>query len=394
MAGENPERFTAGYGGRMLAAISLGYVIMNVGRYVLPPLLPEIRADFSLTTAEAGVILTVLAVTFGFFQYPGGRLSDSWTRATVIVPSMATTVLGLVLIGVSTNLLLLVIACSVFGMGMGLYSTPSRTFLSELFEDRRGRAIGVFTAGHDLGGGIASGAAVVILAIGTWRAAFFPLAVVLAGLAIGVGVWTREPYAITRPNFGLVETGRRLFGTPEQRWAVVAFSLFYFMVTGVLFFLPTFLRDVKNFSPQVATIAFALLFVIGIVIKPGVGAISDRVSRHLVATASLLLSAAGLGLLLTVGSVVGVFAVIVLFSIGYKGLFPVIDAILLEAAPDAHMGSDFGAAKTLFQGMGGFSPAAVGYVADAYDFTVAFGMLATCLVAAALILTWQHRQTA
>jgi hypothetical protein len=79
------------------------------------------------------------------------------------------------------------------------------------------------------------------------------------------------------------------------------------------------------------------------------------------------------------------------FAVGYKTQFPVIDAILLDAAPEANAGGDLGAARALFLGVGSLGPAFVGYTAELYGFTLAFAALVGTLVAAAGILLWVGR---
>ncbi|QLD91218.1 MFS transporter [Natronomonas salina] len=376
----------------MLAVTALAWAALQLARFAVPPLLPEIRTDLSLTLAQAGVALTVLQGVYAVFQYPSGRLSDSWSRATLLVPSLVVLAGACVVVGTARSYWWFVAGVGVFGLGKGLYAIPSRALLSDLFVEHRGRALGVFSAGTDLGGMLASGAAVAAIALATWRAVFLPVAVVLAALAALFVLWNREPYVVEAADLAVLSTARRLLATPRQRWSIVSFVLFYFMVNGVLNFLPEFLRETKAFSPTLASAAYAMLFGFGIAIKPVSGAVSDRFPRHSVAVAGMILAAAALGVLVVAESLVGIGVAIVLFAVGYKAQFPVIDAILLDAAPDANAGGDLGAARALFQGVGSLGPAFVGFTAGALDFTVAFAALAGVLVVAAGILLWIGRQ--
>lgn len=389
---QRDERLVGGYTGRMLAVTALGWAALQLARFAVPPLLPEIRADLSLSLAQAGVALTVLQGVYALFQYPSGRLSDSWSRATLLVPSLVVLAGACLVVGTARSYRWFVAGVGVFGLGKGLYAIPSRALLSDLFVERRGRALGVFSAGTDLGGMLASGAAVAAIALATWRAVFLPVAVVLAALTVLFVLWNREPYVVEDADLAVLSTARRLLSTPRQRWSIAAFVLFYFMVNGVLNFLPEYLREAKAFSPTLASAAFAMLFAFGVAVKPASGAVSDRFPRLSVAVAGMALAALALGVLVLAESPVGVGAAIVLFAVGYKTQFPVIDAILLDAAPDANAGGDLGAARALFQGVGSLGPAFVGFVADALDFTVAFAALVGVLVVAAGILLWVGRR--
>ncbi len=385
------ERLVGGHTGRMLAVTALAWATLQLARFAVPPLLPEIRADLGLSLSGAGVALTVLQGVYAVFQYPSGRLSDAWSRATLLAPSFVVLGAGCLLLGGAAGLATLLAGMAVFGVGKGLYAIPSRALLSDLFVERRGRALGVFSAGTDLGGVLASGVAVAAIAVASWRAVFAPVAVLLFGLLVPFVAWNREPYVVRRAGLPVVATLRRLLATPRQRRTLVAFVCFYFMVNGVLNFLPEYLRVTKGFSPALAGGAFALLFAFGLAVKPVSGALSDRVRRRTVAVVGMLLAAAALGGLVVADSGAAVAAAVVAFAFGYKAQFPVIDAILLDAAPDADAGADLGAARTLFLGIGSLGPAFVGAVADRLDFTAAFAALAGLLVVAAAVLLWPGR---
>lgn len=385
------ERLTGGYTGRMLLVAALAWATLQMGRFVLPPLLPEIRADLGLTLGQTGVVLTVLQAVYATFQYPSGRLSDRLSRATLIVPGLGVLALAFLLVGSATTYPLLVLGTAVLGLGKGLYAIPSRALLSDLFVERRGRALGLFSAGTDLGGLVASVLSVLVIQYATWRTPFFPVAALLGLLAVLFVLWSREPYAIARADLEVAATLRRLLATRRQRWTLVAYALFFFMVNGVINFLPTYLRTAKGLSPTLASTAFALLFVIGLAIKPVSGALSDRFPRRLVSTGGMLLAAGALGVVVLAGSLVALALATAAFAVGYKSQFPVVDAILMDAAPDDNMGGDLGAARALFLGIGSLGPAYVGVVAQVADYTTAFAGLVGCLVVAAGIIARQGR---
>lgn len=385
------ERLLGGYPGRMLLVIVLGWMTIQTVRYLIPPLLPEIRADFAISLGAAGVVLTILQGSYAVLQYPSGRFSDAWTRTSLIVPALAILGIGCFLIGSAVSFVVLALSTALFGIGKGLFSIPARAMVSDLFVENRGRALGMYGAGSDVGGVIASGLAIVILLVATWRISFLPLAVILLGFGGLFALWTREPYVVRRTNLEIGSTIHRLLAIPNRRWVLIAFMLFYFMVNGVQGFLPAYLREVKGISPELATALFALLFVVGIATRPVVGGASDRFSRHLTATVAMSLSAITLAVLIVAGSVVAITLTVILFAVSFQGLQPVIDALLMDTAPDDRMGSDLGAARTLFTGFGSLGPAFVGVTADVYDYTVAFSVLVLCLVCAVGILLYARR---
>lgn len=388
-AGESP-----GGPRRMLVLGVSVWALVSVVTFLLPPLLPEIRESLSITNGQAGIALTVLYVTYGVFQYPSGQLSDEWNHATLIFPAIVVLGVATFLIGASTGLVTFVLACGCLGLGRGLFSIPMRLVLTELFPVGKGKALGYFNAGTDVGGIVAAGVAILVLSVGTWTAPF----VVLAGLLVGLSglflLWSHEPWLLSprevyHADLAVAAAIKRISTTPGLRRLLVAFSLFSFMVNGVLNFLPEYLQEAKSMSPQLAGSIYALLFVLGIVVKPTSGSLSDRFDRRTVSIVGMVVSAASLCLLLVSNSIVVIAILVASFTVGYKTQFPVIDAMLVDGAPEASRGRDLGAARAVFHAFGATGPAFVGLVADRFSFTAAFVALTICLLSSAALL-WRR----
>jgi hypothetical protein len=82
----------------MLALLSVGLAVGRLDRRILPPLLPTIIADLSITRFRAGVALSLAAKGFAVSEFPSGRLSDQLTRKTVLFASLAILTVGSVLL--------------------------------------------------------------------------------------------------------------------------------------------------------------------------------------------------------------------------------------------------------------------------------------------------------
>nr|WP_299268854.1 MFS transporter [Halorientalis sp.] len=397
------ESLLTGYGGRMLGSLALAWAVLQLGRFLLSPLLPAIIGDLGITTVTAGFVLGGFQAVYAIIQYPSGRLSDRFSRAALIVPGLAALTLGFLLFASAVSPLLFVGGALLLGVGKGLYAVPSRALLSDLFVERRGQALGLYAAGTDAGGVLASVAALVVTGTAaadlgpargvvptlpglSWRAPFLPVAAALFLLGAVYVRWNRDGYELGRVEFGVGETVRRLSTTSAQREALVAFALFFFVVGAWVNFLPTYLAQGKGMSESLAAALFAVVFVVGVWAKPLAGLVSDRVPRRAVGVAGLSLAVVALSGVVLASTLWVVVGAIALFALGYKTLFPVADAVLLDAAPDDNTGGDLGAARALFLGVGALGPVYMGSVAAAADYAVAFAGLAVCLLASAGLL--------
>lgn len=380
------ERLLAGYAGRMFVGVSLAWAVLQIGRFLLPPLLPAVIDETGISVGAAGVVLGILQLTYAVTQYPSGRYSDAVGRSGFVVGGLLVVAAGFLVLSATTTFAVLLAAAAVLGVGKGLYAIPSRALLADLFTERRGRALGVYTAGTDVGGVVAAGVATVVLASVGWRAPFLPIAGVLLALTALLFVWNREPVSGDRPTLALRATVDRLTTNRRQRETLVAYALLFFMVNGFINFLPTYLTQAKGISPTAASAGYALVFVVGMVVKPVAGTLSDRFGRATVSVAGLVLAAVSLVALLLVGSLAFIVPVVALLAAGYKTQFPLADATLMDAAPTANAGGDLGAARALFLSAGSLGPVFVGTVAERASYGLAYAGLSVCLVVAAVVL--------
>jgi predicted MFS family arabinose efflux permease len=382
---DDRERLVTGYSGRLLVAVSVGWAFIQAGRLLISPLLPAITTDLGISNARAGVAITVLWGLYALCQYPSGRLSDRLSRTTLLVGGLVLLCVGFLLLAGAPTYLAFLAGAVVVGLGAGLYPTPARGLVSDLFVDRRGQAFGVHTASGDVGGVVAAGLATAVLAVAVWRTAFLPVVVVLAAVALSLHRWSREGYVLGRVSLAVGDTGRRLFREPQLRWLLLAYALYAFTWQASTGFLPTYLQA-KGFSAGVANAGFATLFVVGAVVKPIAGGLGDRVPRGLLAPAVLGVAAAMLaGVVLAASPLVTTVAVAG-FAAGLMAYPPVMQAYLMDSFPTDSMGGDLGAMRTIYIGIGALGPTYVGVVADAVDFTTAFTGLVGCLLASALVI--------
>lgn len=275
-----------------------------------------------------------------------------------------------------------------FGVGFGLFSPASRALLSDVFMEKRGIAFGFHLMGGDLAGILAAGIAIVIVSIATWRAAFLPLAIALVPILL-VFYWvSREPITLEPVEFGIRETGVRLFKDPSLRWMLVVYSLFVGGSSGVISFLPTFLIDVHGFSFAFASSAFALVYAIGIVAKPVSGTLSDRMPRPPVAGGSLILAAIGMFMVVMAPLQWLVIVGIVGYALGQRGVPPALQAFLMDRFPDETMGGDLGAMRTIYMSIGSLGPGLTGFIASTFGFVSAYLTLLTFFLLGGLIILW------
>jgi MFS family permease len=371
----------------MLALLSVGLAVARVGRRALPPLLPTIIVELSISPFRAGIALSVASVTWALFQFPSGRISDQLTRKTVLILSLSFLIVGSSIISLTATYLLLLLGVAIMGVGEGLWGPADRGLLSDLFVEKRGVAFGIHTTFSDISGIVAAGLAAGALAVGVWQAAFVPAILGMAVLAFLLVRWGREPFVLEPVALEIRETGGRLFVQRRFQLILLAYSLFALTIEGVIAFVPALLQADHGFSPELATVAFAGMFATGVIARPLAGRLSDWQNRMAIAGSALLLGGFGLVVLVTAVSPLVAILGVVVFATGQKAFSPTMQAHLMDVFPDGSMAGDLGATRSVYIGVGSLGPAYVGFVASYLSYTVAFtGFVAAFLVAAIIVL--------
>ena len=159
---------------------------------------------------------------------------------------------------------MLVFAVVLLGLGRAMYNVPSRALISDLYTGRRGRAMGIFTAGSDLGG-IFAGILSIVLAmvylvlvegVPNWRIIMGICGIasfVLVGTFVGIN---REKY---KWDWGIAKKVKSsvkddvmyIVGERDQRETILAFALFIFVATAMVNFLPLYLIEGKDFELEI-----------------------------------------------------------------------------------------------------------------------------------------------
>ncbi|PSP78927.1 MFS transporter [Halobacteriales archaeon QS_1_68_20] len=384
MTAPDEERLLGGQAGRLLLTASLGWTAIQAGRLVLSPMLPAIMADLSITEFQAGLAFTLLWGLYALGQFPSGRLSDRLTRSTLLASGLALVSVGFLALAGARTYPLYLLGAAVVGLGAGLYPTAARALVSDLFVRRRGRAFGLHTASGDLGGAASAALAVGVLAVATWRAAFVPIVAMALIVLVLLHVWRPEPYEVRRVDLDVRGTVGRLFGDRRFGTLLAAYVLYAFTWQGAVGFLPSFLQNAKEFSTGLAGGGFAALFVVGALVKPISGTVSDRfASKAVVGLGALVLGATSLAGTVAAGGPALVALGVVGFAAGLMAFPPVMQAHLMDAFPDDSMGGDLGATRTVYIGLGSLGPTYVGFVAGRWGYAPAFAGLVACLLAAA-----------
>lgn len=376
------------YSGHQLLLLAVASMTIYSGRLALPPLLPAIISDLAITPAEAGLGLSVSTAFAALGRYPGGQLADQLSQKTTLVAAFGTVLAGFGGLIVATTYGWFVLSLAAIGGGIGLYTPASLSLISDLYGDRSGRALGVNTAALNFGGIVGTALAIAALATVGWNWTFVPLFVFLGGVLAWLHWSNHDPYVVQQVQFDPRPAVKRLAGRTELRWLLVTTGLFTFGLEGFRNFLPIYLQATKGFSTAFAGGAFAGVYAIGIVVNPIAGFVGDRLGHvQVIITSTALCLIGTLVVLLSLSRTLVVFG-LVLFAVGSRGYWPVMNAYVLLRVQQSNKAGDFGAMSTLYSGFGSIGSVYVGVAASLSDYSVAFAGLAVFFAVVTGLTAW------
>lgn len=387
-----------------LVLVSLVWFLGKFVRYLFPPLFESIQSAYAVSNAVVGTAFTGFMVVYALLQFPSGAVADRLGPVRVVVAGALVAGAGSLAVVFDAPFAALVAAMVVIGAGTGVHKTVSVRLIARVYPARTGRMLGAHDTLGAMGGVAAPAVVAAVLSAppalaavlarlpgADWRAPFL----LTGGLALALAAATAARLAGSPAAAGSTEGDGdspgaveylRLFRDPRFAAFVLVTVAFSFAYNGTVAFLPLYLSSAAGLATTTASLLYAALFTVTFV-QLASGDLSDRLGRFPVMVAALGLATAALvGVVAFAGSgVVVLGGLVVALGLGAHGFRPVRGAYLVEALPDRLAGGGLGVVRTLLMGAGALAPAAVGVVADAAGFRLAFALLAGSMGLAAAV---------
>ena len=274
-------------------------VLNYADRFVLPAVLPKIRADMGLTLTQAGLLGSSFLFVYALATLPLGVWADRSIRKNIVALCVGIWSVATILTGFTRNFWQLFSVRAVLGIGEAGYAPASLSLLGDLFsKEKRARILSYWSAGTLLGTAIGLAIGGVVADAFSWRYAFFIVGI--PGLIAAFLAWRMlEP---RRGAFDSSEGSERdaesvpahgSFGKDFQGslkklrhiptyWTLVAALVFsFFTIGGTSFWLPSYFVNAFHLSlGRAGLITAAVLVGSGLVGTVAGGWLADLVQRR------------------------------------------------------------------------------------------------------------------
>lgn len=166
--GMNKQKF-----GMILPIILISYFMILLDNSIVFTSTVKIAADLSLSASELSWVTNAYALTFGGLLMIGGRSGDIFGRRNVFLIGLVIFSIGSLLVGLSTNGLMIIAMRALQGIGSAILAPTTLALLMDSYRDQmRTRAIVYYGATGGLGASIGLVVGGLIASYASWRWGF------------------------------------------------------------------------------------------------------------------------------------------------------------------------------------------------------------------------------
>ena len=379
-----------------------GVLMTAVDTTIVVLALPEIQRGLHVALSAVVWVIISFLLVITLLATQVGRLGDMFGRVRMYEMGFAVFVLGSLACALAWNEASIIVFRVVQGVGGAFIMANSGAVIADRYpRERRGRAYGYTSVGWTMGAVIGIVLGGLIVTYISWRWVFWinvPVGVAALALALrvlhdhaerkrrrldlpgmvclGLGLfgvlWAMTRLATTALDpevagyliggivlivaFGFIERRQpepmlplSIFRVPTMTPSLLAALFQGLAAFAVLFLVIMYLQGPRGLSPIHASLLLVPGYVLGSVVGPYAGRLSDRRGPVLPATAGLAIQVGGLAIYAQLGMTTGLWVVVlasVINGIGASFFFPANSSAVMKAAPPEAFGIASGMLRT------------------------------------------------
>ena len=359
----------------VLFTLSFAHLVNDTLQSLIPAIYPILKTELRLDYTQIGLITLTNQLTASLLQPVIGAFTDKHPQPFSLALGMASTLAGLVLLSLASNLALVLLAVAFVGFGSSVFH-PEASRVAHLSSGGRfGFAQSVFQVGGNAGSSLGPLLAAAIVAYRGQIIWFSLLALVGIIVLSRIGVWYRDYLArhhATKRRASLHrETGlsRKRVAFSLAVLIVLVFSK-YFYLASMSSYYTFFLIEKFSLSVQDAQLH---LFIFLAAIAAGTflgGPVGDRIGRKAVIWVSIL-GVAPFALALPYANLFWCAVLSAIIGVILASAFSAILVYAQELVP-GKVGTMSGLFFGLAFGLGGLGSALLGALADRHGLPFVF----------------------
>lgn len=343
--------------------------------------LPLLTVDWSMTSAQAGMIQSAWHLGYLFSLFAVGFLCDRFgAKRTFLWSAGAASVSALAFAAFSSGFVTGAVLYGIAGLCSGGSYTPGLTLIAERFApSRRGRAMGIYLAAGSLAYALTMVLSNRLFPIGGWRLAFWVAgSLPTAGMALSLWVLRQTPNIIhatpTRQNMWHAVSG--VMKNRPALLSMLAYTFHCWELLGMWAWLPAYLARAARTADaiggqdaravEIAVLLSGCTYLTSMLGSLIGGTLADRWGRSL---SMLLFSCISLCCSFSFGWMLGwplavVFVAAAIYNLASIADSSIYSTALTELVEPEHIGAAYSLRSVMGFGAGAISPWVFGLILD------------------------------
>jgi MFS transporter, DHA1 family, multidrug resistance protein len=370
---------------RLCAAGFVAYCSYSICR---APLLPLFARELGAGPSLIGLVMGASTLTGVFLKLPAGALSDLFGRRRLLVAgALVFAMLPFSYLAVST-LAWLVVLRFLHGSATAIFGPVASASLSDIAPaSRRGAWLSTYSTAQGSGQAIGPILAGYLIAAGRFDLAFAASGLIGLGVPLIVGTWRAVPAgSSSRPSWDAFQRGVAAVVSDRRVLFTSAAHAAQFVLNGMLnAFLPLYGREVLNLSASELGWLFGMQTVTTLLVRPGIGVLSDRVGRRAVIVTGLTICSLAVFALSLTTSLAVVVVVILTYAAGVAITTAATSAYITDITSRARYGAAHGVFGTIYDVGDALGPIAAGALVAGMGYAHMFQVMAAAAITMAIV---------
>lgn len=272
----------------ILLLLTASQFVMSLGAYAWGPLAPFLRAEFDITRAQTGSIVSALYAVSVIVAMPSGVAVDRWGAKAMLIIALLVMGISFGAMSMVNSFIMFTFIAGISGVGYGMINQISSKGIIQWFDKKnRATAMGIKQTGVTLGGALGAVMLPAIALASGRKWATMAAGVLMVATAVLVLFYYRESpsdkgaggNAQARTN----STRRRDFSVvlkkPELMVICIVSMLLAASQTCIASFVVLYMQEELLTSAAVAGICLSVFMIAGTAGRVLWGLISDRIFR-------------------------------------------------------------------------------------------------------------------
>jgi len=232
----------------VIGLVGLAHSTSHFFHLILAPLFPWLKAEFALSYAELGLLMTVFFLVSTMVQASAGFWVDHRGARPVLFTGIALLALSAFVLALAPNYWLLILGAAIAGMGNGVFHPSDYTLLNQLVTPKNlGHAYSVHGITGYLGWAFAPIFLLGITTLFDWKVALFSASAL--ALCVLLLLWMRKDTLLDQPKQSPAPSQENDLKVKQATFAFMKLPTIW-MCWGFFFLTALALAGIQSFSPS------------------------------------------------------------------------------------------------------------------------------------------------